>query len=371
METAFQELIEQNKKHIDNKNQQTSYKIKYVTTYVENWLRVMSNAEYTKNLNFIDCMSNAGIYQDGDFCTAMEVLKLFKDYAEKFPHKNYCLYINDISKERLEIFKKVANVLFGDEVPKNILLYCNNNDVNDYIRILTTNDNLFTYPNATILYVDPYDFGTVHIPTLRSFANKYYCEIIFNVFTSDFVRNHMDKRISKAIDDKDVDIKTKEDLVDYIVSQLKVNKMKYSFQYEFRISTNVELYQIMFLTPSPKGLDELKNALWETFNGSSFYRNEKKSQNQNLQLSLFTEESDKEYKLNEYSNEAKSFLTQNFGGQTLSYEEICEHILPISMLRSSDIISHLLKPAIADGKIEKLNRVKSKLNYKNDFYKIN
>ena len=79
METAFQELIEQNKKHIDNKNQQTSYKIKYVTTYVENWLRVMSNAEYTKNLNFIDCMSNSGIYQDGDFCTAMEVLKLFKD----------------------------------------------------------------------------------------------------------------------------------------------------------------------------------------------------------------------------------------------------------------------------------------------------
>ena len=67
MKTEIEELINKNKKYIDAKNEQTSYKIKYVTKYVDNWLRVLSNAKFCSNLNFIDSMCNAGIYSDGDF----------------------------------------------------------------------------------------------------------------------------------------------------------------------------------------------------------------------------------------------------------------------------------------------------------------
>ncbi len=368
MKKEIEELINNNKKFIEAKNEQTSYKIKYVTKYVDNWLRVLSNAEFCSNLNFIDSMCNAGIYSDGDFSTAFKVLELFKNYAYQYPNKKYSLYINDISDDRLNVFTQLVEIVFGNKLPNNIALYKNNNDVNDYLKILTTNDNLFTYPNATLLYVDPYDFGTVHIPTLQSFINKYYCELIFNVFTSDFVRNHMDARILKAIDDENAIINTKEELVDYIISKLKVNKMKHSFAYEFRIATNVELYQIMFLTPSDKGLDELKDALWDTFKGFAFHRNSNKKRIG--QISLFTDEDDIQDNLRNYTYEAKDYLRKNYPNVTLSYKEICDIILPRSMLKSSHIIKYLLKPAIESGDVKKLNKVGNKLNFKEDFYQI-
>lgn len=53
--------------HLDAKKQQTDYKIKYVVEYVERWLLVSVNRPEVTNINFVDCMSNAGIYQDGDW----------------------------------------------------------------------------------------------------------------------------------------------------------------------------------------------------------------------------------------------------------------------------------------------------------------
>ena len=371
MNDKLRKLINENIKDIDEKNQQTTYKIKYISNYVENWARVLSNAEYTDRLVFIDCMCNAGIYKDGDFCTAIEVLKIFKKFAYSFPEKKYCLYVNDLSKKRMKIFKKVVEVVLGESLLENLEINYNNMDVNEYVNLQTTKHTEFNYPNVTILYVDPYDFGTVHIPTLRKFAEKYYCEIIFNLFTSDFVRNQMDERILKIIDNEKVNIYTKNQLVDYIIKQLKVNKMKYSFQYAFRIKTNVELYQIMFLTPNKKGLDELKNAIWETFKGEAFHRNNNLEDGGTLQLTLFDEKDDIKMKLNEYGEEAIFLLLNHFKGKTLSFSEISDFILPISMLRSTDLIEYLLKPAIARKKITKLNQVKNKSNYKEDFYLIN
>lgn len=73
----MEEIIKKHAKILDDKKAQTTNKIKYVSKYVENWLYVMANAKFSEGINFIDCMCNAGIYLDGDFCTSIEVLKLF------------------------------------------------------------------------------------------------------------------------------------------------------------------------------------------------------------------------------------------------------------------------------------------------------
>ena len=59
------EFITKNKHLLDAKKPQTTYKIEYISKYVEKWLFVMSNVDDVKNINFIDCMSNAGIYTVG------------------------------------------------------------------------------------------------------------------------------------------------------------------------------------------------------------------------------------------------------------------------------------------------------------------
>ena len=61
-------------RHLDAKKQQTDYKIKYVSEYVRIWTIISAERHEVKDINFIDCMCNAGIYADGDCCTAIEVL---------------------------------------------------------------------------------------------------------------------------------------------------------------------------------------------------------------------------------------------------------------------------------------------------------
>ena len=55
---------------LTKKKQQTSKKIEYVSEYVWLWALVMLERNDIHTLNFVDCMCNAGVYHDGDCCTA-------------------------------------------------------------------------------------------------------------------------------------------------------------------------------------------------------------------------------------------------------------------------------------------------------------
>ena len=60
------DFLTTNKELLDEKKPQTTYKIEYVSKYVEKWLCIMSNVDEVKNINFIDCMCNAGIQHNKD-----------------------------------------------------------------------------------------------------------------------------------------------------------------------------------------------------------------------------------------------------------------------------------------------------------------
>jgi three-Cys-motif partner protein len=362
-------LTTKEEKCLTNKKPQTTYKIKYVSTYVRNWLFVVCGKKETCNINFIDSMCNAGIYSDGGYSTAIEVLKLFNEFAPNHKNKTFNLFLNDYDSNKIAIITKLCNEI-QDKNLTNINIYTNQDDINDYLKKLVANQKFFVYPHSTILYVDPYDFRTVHIPTLRTFVAKFYCELIFNVFTSDFIRNKLDNEILKCLDKPNINIKTKEELVNHIITELKINKMKYHLCYEFRTQTNVALYQIMFLTPNAKGLDKLKDALWETFNGKFYHRNKQEEDTLKMQLTFLDENDDKKMLLSMHTKEAETLLFDKFKGQTIAYSILADYILSNTLLCSSHIIENLLKPLIEQKKIKKLNKVKIKNNYKQDFYDI-
>ena len=56
------DFLTTNKELLDEKKAQTTYKIEYVSKYVEKWLFVMSNVDEVKNINFIDLPAS-----DADF----------------------------------------------------------------------------------------------------------------------------------------------------------------------------------------------------------------------------------------------------------------------------------------------------------------
>ena len=355
---------------LDEKKPQTTYKIEYVSKYVEKWLFVMSNVDEVSNINFIDCMCNAGIYADGDKGTAIKVLELFNEFALQHPDKTFNLILNDISPDRLRIITTIINDYVGIKAT-NIHIVTRNVDVNAFLseeRFFNQYFNCYPKRSSNLVFVDPYNFCTVKISVLEKFLSKAYCELIFNVFTSDFVRNQDKNKMKKFCSEEKITCESKEDMVRQITENLRVGNIKYSFSYEFKTVKNMELYQIMFFTPSLRGLEKLKEALWDTFDGKEFHRN--CNEVDDTQISIFSKEDEKDWRLESYSFLAKDMLLDKYSGNVVDYISIEEFIIENTMLNGNHVISNVLKPLIQEGKIKKLGHVQRASNYKKDRYSI-
>lgn len=365
------DFLTTNKELLDEKKPQTTYKIEYVSKYVEKWLCIMSNVDEVKNINFIDCMCNAGIYTDGGKGTAIKVLELFNGFALQHRDKIFNLILNDISPDRLRIITTIINDYVGVKAP-NIYIVIRNMDVNAFLsdeEFFKKYFNCYPKRSSNLVFVDPYNFCTVKISVLEKFLSKTYCELIFNVFTSDFVRNQDKNKMKKFCAEEKISCTSKDDMVMHITNQLRVGNIKYSFAYEFKTVKNMELYQIMFFTPNIKGLEKLKEALWDTFNGKDFHKNQTESAS--LQMSFFTEEDEKDWMTELHSTTAKKLLLEYFMGKgEIEYVTIESFIIENTMLNGNQILEHVLKPLIQDGEIKKLGYVSRSSNYKKDKYII-
>ena len=354
---------------LDDKKEQTTYKIKYVTRYVMQWAIIEAGRKEIQQISFVDCMCNAGIYKDGDACTALEVINIFNDLAKTYPAKDFVVYLNDYDEKRVNIFKKILRSCI---VPaKNLYAKIQNIDVNLYLDTIANNRQknyeLFGYGGCTLLYVDPYNFGTVQISRLQNILKNNYCELLFNLFTSDYVRNIAKDsgRIQNCLGG--FKPATKDEFIDYVVNALRVGPIQYTFAYSFHTMKNVELYQILYATPSIRGLEVLKDSLWDVFDGVEFHRNLAPKTSDIEQISMFDDEDPKEQRLREYAQEAKRIVCEEFQSQTVEYAVIEQKILEETMLKDSQIIEPVLKPLIAEEKIKKCNNVR-KSNFKKDSY---
>ena len=359
---------------LDEAKEHTKAKIRLVSDYIINWSYVFLNNNRCKKLNFVDCMANAGVYKNGVLGTSVEVLNIFISLSEKAREKDIQLnlYINDIDKNRILVFKSIIEQ-YKDQIPSNVKIYIESMDVNDYMNYLINKREFETKDQGTFMFVDPYNFGDVDLEVLRKFGAKFYCEILFNYFISDFRRNinnpqarikteNMLKRIDCLDVDFDNDISA-EGLDLKIREFLKRGNIKYCFSYPFKIWNNADLYHLIYATPNIKGLDKIKESIWKVFSGDMYY----KANYLNGQMSLFDDKLFVDINLNSYSRHVRKLLLEQFEGKIISYKEIENYVLENSMLKSSQIIANVLKPLIANNKIQKQN-LQNKRNFKEDSY---
>lgn len=347
----------------DEKKDQTTYKINYVSSYVKEWLYVLANRKEATTINFIDCMCNAGIYADGELGTPLKALLHMREFAQAHPDVKFNVFLNDHNSDRLMVITELVEAI-NKPCPANLTVNFSNEDVNDYIEQLQKFAKYCGVYNAsTLLFVDPYNFGTVKINVLQKFLRTYYAELIFNVFTSDFVRNGKSqvsgKKIQACLEGHDLsNINNVEDLIALISKELTTGNIKHTFQYEFRTQTNSELYQIMFCTPNIKGIEQLKKALWEVFQGAKFHKNKKVGDTSQISLfELFPDCYDDEASLlSERATEARQMLMAKYAHEkrVITYNEISTFIQCRTMLKKSHIISQVLVPLIEEGKLRRI-----------------
>lgn len=354
-------------KVVQGKKTQTDNKIKLIRDYVIRWICVNENRSDITSINFIDVMSNAGVYDDCGLGTSMEVLNIFYESARRHPEKQYKIYVNDIKHMRVATAEKVMEILLeGRTRLDNLKLISSSVDVNQLLADFTYFNTELSDFNATILFIDPYNFGTVRVDRIKAFVSRYYCEFIFNFFTSDFVRNGMTEKIRRCIEPEYIDrIKTKDDLYKYVNFALKSGKIKHLFSYTFKIEKNVEIYQMVFGTPNRAGLEKLKESLWAVFRGELCYRTSNTTEDQ---LSMFSPEEEKDQRATVYAEEAIAILGDFYRGETVSFETIAVTVEENTLLGRNHIINYILKPMISRGLVIKNNRGVRINNYTKDVY---
>lgn len=357
----------------------TKHKINYISDYVYNWSIIGANYSDCKQINFIDCMCNAGIYKDSTLTTSMRVLQTFIEHAKNYPNKIFNLFLNDYNKNRVDVIIQLAKEI-NYEQPKNINIMIDNMDVNNYLDSFNSKyaNSYLGYGAFTILFVDPYNFGTVKIKKIKEFSENNYSEIIFNYFSSDYSRNMNNSFAISKIESIKSSMEgvygyneqlTEIQVLDLIQAYFKTSKIKYSFAYQFRTRKNVPLYNIVYATPNKKGLEEIKDTFWRVFDGNPFFLNYEE-QEKNLEITQqFQLFNDKDLNELSYSKEAQKKLINNYYSMTISYDDIVIYILENTMLRKGQVIKTVIKPLIYDGKIVKLNK-KSIKDYTHDLYSV-
>lgn len=371
----LEEITKNNDKHLDEAKLHTQYKIKYIKNYVKRWLNVAVNCSQ-RNIVFIDSMCNAGVYKNGIKGTCIEVVELFVRYAKENNNKQFYIFLNDYDENRIKILNEILN---SYDKPNNLKISVKNKEVVEYLNLLI-DKNVFTGSCFTLLYTDPYNFGIPNLlSTIKNFIDKYYCELLFNFFSSDIRRNRnnisaQDKmskiknELSSVITNINVVEDENKEILDKLINTYKNTKnIKYSFAYRFNNTNNAELYYIIFFTPNRRGLELIKETIWEVFNGEESFK--KQIDIDKNQLKLFNTD---DLLINTYSRPMReSIINLAKEKRELSYDDIETYVLENSLLKETQIIKPIINPLI-DGKIiEKITPPgMRKSNYKQSKYKI-
>lgn len=369
-------IAKENEKYLDKAKLHTQYKIKYIKDYVRRWLNVAVNYRQ-RNIVFIDSMCNAGVYKNGIKGTCIEVIELFIEYAKENQSKKFYVFLNDYDKNKIRVLNELIS---NYNMPNNLRINITDKDVVEYLSLLIEK-NTFSNSCFTLLYTDPYNFGIPNLlATIKRFIDEFYCELLFNYFSSDVTRNKKNtsaknkmskikNELSSVITDINIDDDENKEILSKLISTYKDTKnIKYSFAYRFNNTNNAELYYIIFFTPNKRGLELIKESIWEVFNGEESFK--KQIDIDKDQLKLFNTD---DLLINTYSGPMKeSIIKLGYEKGVLSYEEIETYVLENSLLKDSHIIKPIINPLLESGILEKITPVGvRKNNYKESKYKIN
>lgn len=372
----FKLIANKNGKCLDEAKLHTQYKIKYIKDYVRRWLNVAVNSRQ-RNIVFIDSMCNAGIYKNGVKGTCIEVIELFIEYAKENQAKQFYVFLNDYDQDKIMVLKKLIS---NYNTPNNLRINITDKDVVKYLTLLIEK-NIFSNSCFTLLYTDPYNFGIPNLlTTIKTFIDKFYCELLFNYFSSDVTRNKnntsaknkmskIKNELSSVITDINIDDDENKEILNKLISTYKDTKnIKYSFAYRFNNANNAELYYIIFFTPNKRGLELIKESIWKVFNGEESFK--KQIDIDKSQLKLFNTD---DLLISTYSGPMKeSIIKLAYEKGELSYDDIETYVLENSLLKDSHIIKPIINPLLEGGILEKITPTGvRKNNYKESKYKIN
>ena len=263
----------------------TVKKFELVAKYVESWIEKLMNLNICREVVFIDCMCNNGIYEDTDGNviegTPIRVSRIISMAMKKYPGKRAKLYFNDISQEKTTELKQ-----YLPPDTNNFSIHLSNKDGNDLLKELKPYLLHKSYLHYLLFY-DPYK-AAINWEALAPYFFG-WGEVILNHMVSDTKRAVASAKRPETVDKYEQTYLTSieelielrgdknayEERIKTIIQKLgSLSKREYYLAvFPFFIRTNAQIYSIIFFTKNIAGFKLFKTMAWKTFGGKSSNQN--------------------------------------------------------------------------------------------------
>jgi three-Cys-motif partner protein len=276
----------------DTASPHTIRKFELIEAYVKAWAPKLLNYQECDGVFFIDCMSNSGIYQDGEgkevFGTPIRVANYISDLMRHYPGKQAWLCFNDLSVGKIEVLK---SYLPANTSNFNISTRCC--DGNDLLKEMAGNFEKFPKTNYLLVY-DPFE-ASIDWAALMPFVN-HWGDVIINHMISDSIRGASQAKRDQAISKYEQtylagieelatfgsDRDAYETRIQEIVADLRSSSGKryYIASFPFFNTRNALVYNLIYGSSYIEGFKLFKKTAWQTFGGKSSSKDTHGTENQ-------------------------------------------------------------------------------------------
>lgn len=284
-------------------SEHTVKKFDLIEKYVDSWIQKLMNNDYCKEIAFIDCMCNSGIYEfDGNRVegTPVRVARIIANAMPKYPNKKAALYFNDLDAQKIAELK--------NHLPPNtdnFQIHLSSEGGNNLLKGFKSklNQQGLNY----LLFYDPYK-AEIDWEALKPYFSG-WGEVILNHMVSDPLRALKQSTALKTkrkyentyltpFEELAISAGDRKDYEQRLLNIIKefcrhLHKKYYVATIPFFIKTNALIYDLIFFTKHPKGFRTFKNSVWQTFGGKSSNQNTHGKENQlSLSFEMPPEEKD-------------------------------------------------------------------------------
>jgi three-Cys-motif partner protein len=304
----------------------TKVKHQLLEKYLRAWISVVGS--FRDTLGYFDCFAGRGEYNDGSIGSPVIVMKAAQELIDKVGKvkKFLCTFIEN-NPENYESLKNVVSR--AQKTCKDVECHTYNRDFQEVIT-----DYLDYYEDKTMVpclyFIDPFGWSGVPFHVVKRILEHRYSEIIFVFMTYEIARFCSSKMHENSLNElfgndqwkmaQQYSGEKRHDALVQIYEQLLENETDAEYVWSFRVNDSEmrkrTKYYIIHASHDIKGLRVMKPIMRKQGSGIFEYLGPEDDV-------LRTQTRFETFNL-------EHFLLEYFSGRTISFDDLCNELYPIS-----------------------------------------
>lgn len=304
--------------------------------YLQAWYPILGR--HNRRIVYIDGFSGPGRYEGGEMGSPIIAINAAIDHKLDLTSEIVFWFIEE-NKSRYENLNSIlSEMTIPPQFKLNVECSTFENSLSEILDDIDRNGSSLA---PTFAFIDPFGISDTPFSIIEKIMSYQKCEVLIT-FMSGFVNrfkgeecnvNHIDRLFGTTDWQHSILENGDEEAITEFYQERLQSVAKYVRSFEMINDRNQTVYRLIFGTNSIRGLEKMKESMWNVDESGSFKYSDRTDPNQSL---LFSHEPNFEH--------LKSLILSEFEGVTVTIEEIKELVLVKTPFRETHFKTQILTP---------------------------